>query len=63
MTTYILIKILVKRDIKVTFPPPITMRNMPNKVKDQTNPIRHKRIYVIRYNFVKVYIGKTRQSI
>ena len=55
-------RILKKRDIKVAFPPPNTIRRIVDATKYLVDLIMHKGVYSIPFSYDKVYIRKTGRS-
>ena len=49
-TTDKIAKILKRGNIKVSFPPPNTIKKMLDRVKNVTNPKQQKGVYSIRYS-------------
>jgi hypothetical protein len=51
-------KILRRRNIRVTFSPPNTIRHMVDSTKDPTRPCMYKGVYSIPFSCGKVYISE-----
>ena len=62
-TTDKIANILRKKQIKVAFSPPNTLKGMLDHAKDQTDPRKNKGVYSIPCDCGKVYIGETGRSI
>ena len=62
-TTIKIANILKKKDIRVVFAPPNSVKNLLNKAKDLVDPRNHKGVYKIPCSCGEAYIGETRRSI